>query len=63
MCGNSLIGLMRVDENIYNKHQGSDMFKKSYSQLIQEREAAIRAFKSFEGDREVLQSKRKRLTG
>lgn len=61
MCGNSLIGLMRVDENIYNKHQGSDMFKKSYRQLIQEREAAIRAFKSFEGDREVLQSKKEAI--
>lgn len=61
MTGNSLIGLMRVDENEYNKHQQGDMFKKSYSQLIQEREAAIRAFKSFEGNREVLQSKKEAI--
>lgn len=61
MCGNSLIGLMRVDEQVYNKHQKGDMFKKSYGQLIQEREAAIRAFKSFEGDREVLQSKKEAI--
>lgn len=58
MTGNSLIGLMRVDEKEYNSHQKGDMFKKSYSQLIQEREAAIRAFKTFEGDREILQSKK-----
>jgi Alw26I/Eco31I/Esp3I family type II restriction m6 adenine DNA methyltransferase len=61
MCGNSLIGLMRVDEKVYNQHQKGDMFKKSYNQLIQEREAAIRAFKSFEGDREVLQSKKEAI--
>jgi hypothetical protein len=58
MCGNSLVGLVRVDEGAYNLHQKADMFKKSYSQLVSEREAAIRAFKLFEGDREVLQSKK-----
>lgn len=61
MTGNSLIGLMRVDENEYNKHQQGDMFKKSYSQLVQEREAAIRAFKAFEGNREALQSKKEAI--
>jgi len=61
MSGNSLIGLMRVDENAYNQHQKGDMFKKSYRQLVQEREAAIRAFKSFEGDRDVLQSKKESI--
>jgi len=48
MSGNSLIGLMRVDESEYNKHQSGDLFKKSYRELVNNREAAIRSFKSGE---------------
>jgi hypothetical protein len=48
MSGNSLIGLMRVDENQYNHHQKGDLFKKSYSELVGIKERAIRDFKNFE---------------
>lgn len=46
MPGNSLIGLMRVDENAYSKIKGADLFSKSYRQLVQEKEAAISAYRS-----------------
>src|SRR6218665_1337696 len=61
MSGNSLIGLMRVDETEYNKHQKGDMFKKSYSQLVGEKEAAIRAFKLLESARESIQDKKESI--
>lgn len=61
MSGNSLIGLMRVDESEYNKHQSGDMFKKSYRELVNQREAAIRAFKSFENTDENVQIKKESI--
>lgn len=61
MSGNSLIGLMRVDESEYNKHQSGDMFKKSYRELVNNREAAIRAFKSFENTDENVQVKKETI--
>ena len=61
MSGNSLIGLMRVDEGEYNKHQGADLFKKSYRELVNQREAAIRAYKSFENTNENVQIKKESI--
>ncbi len=61
MCGNSLIGLMRVDESEYNKHQNKDLFKKSYRELVNQREAAIRAYKSFENTNENVQIKKESI--
>jgi len=61
MNGNSLIGLMRVDESEYNKHQTGDLFKTSYHELVQKREAAIRAFKSFENTDENNQIKKETI--
>ena len=61
MSGNSLIGLMRVDENEFNKHQSGDLFKKSYRELVNQKEAAIRAFKSFEGTNENIQIKKESI--
>ena len=63
MNGNSLIGLMRVDESEFNKHQKEDLFKKSYRQLVNEKEAAIRAFKSFENSGEIIQIKKESIDG
>jgi hypothetical protein len=48
LSGNSLIGLMRVDESQYNNHQKGDLFKKSYKELVGIKERAIRNFKNFE---------------
>ncbi|MEJ7676530.1 MAG: DNA methyltransferase [Segetibacter sp.] len=61
MSGNSLIGLMRVNENEYNKHQHGDMFKKSYRELVQNKEAAIRAFKSLENTDENMEIKKESI--
>lgn len=61
MSGNSLIGLMRVNENEFNKHQGGDLFKKSYRELVNQKEAAIRAFKSFESTNENIQIKKESI--
>ncbi len=61
MSGNSLIGLMRVDESEYNKHQKEDLFKKSYRELVNQREAAIRAYKSFENSNENVQVKKESI--
>jgi len=70
VCGNSLIGLMRVNVNMFNKHiapkatgkvtQGANLFRpatiqgnifsegrsKSYQQIINDKEAAIAAYKN-----------------
>lgn len=61
MSGNSLIGLMRVNENEFNKHQSGDLFKKSYRELVNQKEAAIRAFKSFESTNENIQIKKESI--
>lgn len=61
MSGNSLIGLMRVDERAFNKHQSGDLFKKSYKELVNEREAAIRAFKSIENSEENIEIKKQSI--
>lgn len=61
MSGNSLIGLMRVDESEFNKHQSGDLFKKSYRELVNQKEAAIRAFKSFESTTENIQIKKESI--
>ncbi|MBO9562228.1 MAG: Eco57I restriction-modification methylase domain-containing protein, partial [Niastella sp.] len=61
MSGNSLIGLMRVDEKAFNKHQGGDLFKKSYKELVNEKEAAVRAFKSIENSEENMEMKKQRI--
>lgn len=61
MSGNSLIGLMRVDESEFNKHQNGDLFKKSYRELVNQKEAAIRAFKSFESTNENIQIKKESI--
>ncbi len=61
MSGNSLIGMMRVDEKEYNKHQRGDLFKKSYSQLVQEREAAVSAFKNVDQTPDYLQIKKQSI--
>lgn len=61
MSGNSLIGLMRVDESEFNKHQSGDLFKKSYRELVNQKEAAIRAFKSFESTNENIQIKKESI--
>lgn len=61
MNGNSLVGLMRVDEGEYNKHQSEDLFKKSYRELVNNRETALRAFKSFENSDENIQIKKEAI--
>jgi hypothetical protein len=61
MSGNSLIGLMRVDESEFNNHQIGDLFKKSYRELVNQKEAAIRAFKSFESIDENIQIKKESI--
>lgn len=61
MSGNSLIGLMRVDEKVFNKHQSGDLFKKSYKELVNEKEAAIRAFKSIENSEENMEIKKQSI--
>lgn len=61
MSGNSLIGLMRVDEKAFNKHQSGDLFKKSYKELVNEKEAAIRAFKSIENSEENMEIKKQSI--
>jgi len=61
MSGNSLIGLTRVDESEFNQHQKGDMFKKSYSQLVTEKEMAIQSFKCFESTSELMQIKKKSI--
>ena len=61
MSGNSLLGLLRVDEKDYNTHQAGDMFKKGYRQLVNEREAAVSAFKNHDSNTESLQTKKESI--
>ncbi|WP_373330945.1 Eco57I restriction-modification methylase domain-containing protein [Salmonirosea aquatica] len=43
MPGNSLVGLLRVNDEQFDNY---DLFNKNYSQLVQEKAAAVRAYKS-----------------
>jgi len=63
MNGNSLIGLMRVDESEFNNHQNGDLFKKSYRELVNQKEAAIRSFKCFESNGDTIQIKKESIDG
>jgi hypothetical protein len=57
--GNSLIGLLRVDEAQFDKHskQGS-LFQKSYRQLVEEKQRNIETFRDTATYHEDLQSLR-----
>jgi hypothetical protein len=46
MNGNSLIGLMRVDAGSFEKHQGQNLFRKSYPDLLREKNIAIQLYKN-----------------
>lgn len=46
MNGNSLIGMMRVDPSSFDKHQGHTLFRKSYSDLLHEKNNAIHMYKN-----------------
>jgi hypothetical protein len=49
MNGNSLIGLMRVDAGRFEKHQGQNLFRKSYADLLREKNIAIQLYKNPKG--------------
>jgi hypothetical protein len=49
MNGNSLIGLMRVDAGSFEKHQGQNLFRKSYPDLLREKNIAIQMYKNPKG--------------
>lgn len=49
MSGNSLIGLMRVDSKNFEKHQAHTLFRKSYADLLREKDNAIRMYKNPKG--------------
>lgn len=53
MSGNSLIGLMRVDQKNFEKHQGHTLFRKSYSDLLREKNTAIHMYKNPKGVEDV----------
>ncbi|MDD2717098.1 MAG: ATP-binding protein [Candidatus Wallbacteria bacterium] len=46
LTGNSLIGLMRVDENEFDKVQQLEMFGKSYKQVLEEKNRRIRNYRN-----------------
>jgi hypothetical protein len=49
MCGNSLIGMMRVDAVNFEKHQEQTLFRKSYADLLREKNVAISMYKNPRG--------------
>lgn len=58
MSGNSLIGLMRVDAKNFEKHQAHTLFRKSYADLLREKDNAIHMYKNPRGvdDIELLKA-------
>jgi hypothetical protein len=58
LVGNSLIGLLRVNEKTYDaKHQQTNMFQKSYYEIVAEKERLIRSYRdaaSYAEDLRVL---------
>ena len=46
--GNSLIGLMRVDETAYNRLHAGDMFTKSYHELVAEKNRLVKLYRDGE---------------
>lgn len=55
MTGNSLIGLMRIPENEFNTR---DMFQKSYSQILEEKNRLIKTYRDATAYAEDLRSLR-----
>ncbi len=53
MSGNSLIGLMRVDSKNFEKHQAHTLFRKSYADLLREKDNAIRMYKNPKGIEDI----------
>jgi len=46
--GNSLIGLMRVDEKQFGRSTGATLFRKSYKELVAEKNRKIKLYRSTE---------------
>lgn len=53
MSGNSLIGLMRVDSKNFEKHQAHTLFRKSYADLLREKDDAIWIYKNPQGIEDI----------
>ena len=49
MCGNSLIGLLRVDASNFEQHQSHTLFRKSYADLLREKNIALNMYKNPRG--------------
>jgi len=58
MAGNSLIGLMHVDDAEFEKRHPADMFRKSYRQILEEKNDAIGLYRRAQGYGEDLEGLR-----
>ncbi|WP_395145308.1 Eco57I restriction-modification methylase domain-containing protein [Armatimonas sp.] len=62
LSGNSLIGLMHVNDQTFNDRYGvGDLFAKSYKELLSEKNLAIRNYQSASGYTDQLQALRKEI--
>ncbi|MDI9312879.1 MAG: N-6 DNA methylase, partial [Limnohabitans sp.] len=53
MSGNSLIGLLRVDATNFEKHQSQTLFRKSYADLLREKNTALYMYKNPRGIEDI----------
>lgn len=53
MSGNSLIGLLRVDATNFEKHQSHTLFRKSYADLLREKNIALNMYKNPKGIEDI----------
>ncbi len=60
MAGNSLIGLMKVDDKEF-ENRTANLFRKSYRQVLEEKNRLIRSYRDATGYMEDLQALRDRI--
>lgn len=64
MAGNSLIGLMQINEADYDSRRGQlDLFSKTYNQLLEEKNRLISAYRHASSYGEDLQTLRQNIDG
>jgi len=61
LVGNSLVGLMQVDDNAFNTRQQGNLFHKSYQQILAEKERLIDMYRDAVSYTEDLQSLRDKI--
>ncbi len=61
--GNSLVGLMKVDDEAFNKNRQESLFRKSYRQVLEEKNRLVDTYRHATAYAEDLQTLRDHIAG